>query len=74
LTAIVQGEDGALPGPVVRLASILISQITALSEQIEMLEKEDPDTRCQRRDSGAPDDARHWPNKSGGDDDVRSSR
>jgi transposase len=40
LTAIVEGEDGALPGPVVRLASMLIGQIKALSEQIGMLEKE----------------------------------
>lgn len=40
LMAIVEGEDGTLPGPVARLASMLISQITALSEQIGMLERE----------------------------------
>jgi hypothetical protein len=33
---------------------MLISQITALSEPIEMLEKEIR-TRCQRRDNGAAD-------------------
>ncbi len=40
LTALVEGEDGLLPEPVVVLARMLIAQIEELSERIETLEKQ----------------------------------
>lgn len=40
LIAVIDGENGELPGPVVKLANILVKQITTLSEEIGVLEKE----------------------------------
>jgi transposase len=40
LGALVQGEDGALPRPVVELARMLLQHIGTLTEQIAMLEKD----------------------------------
>jgi transposase len=40
LIAVIDGENGVLPGPVAKLARLLVAQIMALSEQIGMLEKE----------------------------------
>jgi transposase len=40
LIAVIEGEDGTLPGPVVTLAGILVKQIVALSDEIALLEKE----------------------------------
>jgi len=40
LIAIIEGENDELPGPVVKLAGLLVTQIKTLSEQIGMLEKE----------------------------------
>ncbi|MEH2545463.1 transposase [Bradyrhizobium sp. AZCC 2262] len=40
LIAVIEGESGILPGPVVKLAGMLVKQIMTLSEEIEVLEKE----------------------------------
>lgn len=40
LIAVIEGSDGALPRPVVKLANVLVKQIMALSEEIGGLEKE----------------------------------
>lgn len=40
LIAVIEGESGELPEPVVKLAGLLVTQIRALSDQIGMLEKE----------------------------------
>jgi hypothetical protein len=38
LIAVIEGESGALPGLVVKLASMLVKQIMTLSEEIGVLE------------------------------------
>lgn len=40
LAAVVEGEEGMLPEPVVELARVLLNQITALSAQVDALEKQ----------------------------------
>jgi transposase len=40
LGALVQGDDGALPSPVVELARMLLQHIGTLTEQIAILEKD----------------------------------
>jgi transposase len=50
LAAIVDGEEGVLPAPVVELARVLLGQIATLSAQVDALEK-------QLRQRAASDDA-----------------
>lgn len=40
LAALIEGEEGALPAPVIALARVLLEQIEALSARIDALEKE----------------------------------
>jgi transposase len=37
---LIAGESGVLPGPVTKLAGVLVKQIMALGEEIGVLEKE----------------------------------
>jgi transposase len=46
LIAVIDGESGVLPGPVAKLAGVLVKQIMALSEEIGVLEKEPHGPRC----------------------------